>query len=180
VSIKSWKILDSKEIFRSKYATFKADRCELPSGRVMPEYYIWEFPDWVNIVPVTKEGDIVLIKQYRHALGEVTWEIPGGAMDKEDSGPQEAALRELVEETGYSSKDLFKVAKHSPNPAIQNNWMHTFLAKECEKTQEQDLDTFEDIEVCVFSKNKVKEMILDEEIHHSIVVASLLVALEHI
>src|ERR1700753_1586705 len=105
--IKPWKCLKSTEIFKTSFFRFRRDQCELPDGRVMPNYYVMEFPDWANIVPVTEDGRIVLVEQYRHAIGHVCLEIPGGSTDtKAFEEPKKAALRELLEETGYVPDDV--------------------------------------------------------------------------
>lgn len=173
MSIQPWTVLESKEIFRSSLTRFRSDRCQLPNGKIMPAYYTLEFGDWVNIVPVTKSGEIVLIRQYRHALNEVTIEIPGGAADVSDENVMEAAERELLEETGYVAQSVEQIMTQSPNPAMQNNRMHTFLALGCERLHPQKLDPFEDIEVFTAKPNEVLDLMSSGEIHHSIVVASL-------
>lgn len=174
----SWKVLATQEIFKAGFFRLRTDRCELPDGRVMPHYYVLEFPDWVNIVPITEDNKIVLVEQFRQATGESCIEIPGGSSDprkKED--PKKAALRELVEETGYVPEDVRLVGVHTPNPAMQNNRMHTFVGFGCKLEQEPNLDPFEDIRVITKSIPEVVDMIFAGQIHHSIVVASLLYAL---
>ncbi len=157
---------------------FKIDRCELPDGRVMPKYYVMEFPEWVNVVPVTDEGKIVLVEQYRHAIGEWHLEIPGGSTEpgsKED--PKKAALRELAEETGYVPEDIRLIGVHAPNPAMQNNRMHTYIAYGCKKMHEPTPDEFEDLKVITVTVPELIDMIFKGEISHSVVVASILYAL---
>lgn len=171
---KKWQILDSVEIFKNRFFRLRSDRCLLPDGREMPDYYVMEFTHWVNIIPVTHDGQIVLIKQYRHGSGEVCIEVPGGAIDpgsKED--PKVAALRELKEETGYVPEDLRLVGKHRPNPANQNNYMYTYIGLGCQKLAEQELDPFEDIEVMTVSVAETLQMVFDGKITHSIILASL-------
>lgn len=193
---RAWKTLSTRELLKSSFFKFRVDQCELPDGRVMPAYYVMEFGDWVNIVPVTEDNKIIFVEQYRHALGETTLEIPGGAAnpapqhvsddsrtneiqhakgEKED--PKKAAIRELLEETGYMPDDVRLVGKHSPNPAMQNNHMHTYVGFNCKKIQEPELDPYEDIRVVAFSIPEVIEMIMNGKINHSIVVASILYAL---
>lgn len=175
---KTWKVLSSQEIFKSSFFRFRTDQCELPDGRVMPNYYVMEFPDWANIVPVTNDNRIVLVEQYRHASGQVCIEIPGGSSDphkKED--PKRAAVRELVEETGYVPEDVRLIGVHAPNPAMQNNRMHTYIGFNCQLLETPKLDPFEDIKVITRSIPEVVDMIFSGKINHSIVVASLLYAL---
>ncbi len=175
--IQKWKVLDSKELFKAGFFKLRTDRCELPDARVMPHYYVFEFRDWVNVVAVTKSQQMILVEQYRHACEEVALEIPGGSTDPQDANDHaQAASRELIEETGYQAKKLLYVGRHRPNPAMQNNWMHTYLALECEKIAEQSLDPFEDMRVLLVPIKEAYEMTLDGRINHSIVMASMLMA----
>ncbi len=153
----------------------------MPDGRVMPRYYVMEFPDWVNLVPVTKEGKIVMIEQYRHATGEMTWEIPGGSTDPhKGESSLEAASRELREETGYEAFEVKLIASHHPNPAMQTNSMHTYIGYGCKKVGEPQPDPYEDILVVEKSVDEVYEMIRSGKLTHTIVMASILLALPHL
>lgn len=173
-----WLTLQSSEIFRASFVRLRTDRCQLPDGKIMPAYHVMEFPDWVNIVPVTEDGRIVMVEQYRHALGEVCLEIPGGTTDpRHPEDPKKAALRELREETGYVPDDLRLIAKHSPNPALQNNWMHTYIAYGCRKVGEPEPDPYEDLRTVIMTVPEVVQGILDGKIHHSIIIASIMHAL---
>lgn len=175
-----WKVLNSRELHKTKITRFRVDECELGNGKIMPAYYVLEFPDWVNIVPVNSHGEIILIRQYRHALAELTIEVPGGSIDKSDQSPIAAAKRELQEETGYTSENWQSLVKYAPNPAMQNNFMHTFLALDCKLSDPQNLDPYEEIEVFAASLSEVRTMLKNGEINHSIVAASLYCALEHL
>ena len=84
-------------------------------------------PDWVNVIPVTPQGKVVVIRQYRHGTGEISLEIPGGVVDAGESH-EETARRELLEETGYTAGEIIPIGRVAANPAIQDNHMHTFLA----------------------------------------------------
>lgn len=170
--------MKSTEIFKTAFFRFRRDQCELPDGRVMPNYYVMEFPDWVNVVPVTDDGRIVLVEQYRHALGKTVLEFPGGSTNPgENEDPKKAGLRELAEETGYVPEDIRLLGVHAPNPAMQNNRMHTFIAFGCKKIQEPDPDPFEDLRTVLLPVSEVIEKVLSGEINHSIVVSSLFYAL---
>ena len=128
---------------------------------------------------MTKDGQFIMVRQYRHASQEVHIELPGGSMDPgSDLSPEEGALRELSEETGYTSKSVELIHSHFPNPALQSNQMHTFLALDCEKTEEQKFDAFEDLEVYLCSPQQLLKHLENNEITHTIMIASIYKALE--
>ncbi len=179
--IRPWKVLGSQELFRAGFFTLRSDRCELPDGRAMPNYYVFEFKDWVNVVALTPRNEMILVEQYRHACGEVAIEIPGGTSDHgEEEKYEQAAARELLEETGYEAKRFIYLGRHRPNPAMQNNWMHSFLALDCEKVADQNLDMFEDIRVLRVPVKEAYQMIFDLKINHSIVITSMILAQPHL
>ncbi len=176
-----WATLESVDVFKNRFFRLRKDRCRLPSGTEMPAYYVFEFSDWVNIVPVTPQGEIVLIEQYRHGSGEIEYEVPGGALNhggKED--PKEAALRELQEETGFTSSKLDLILSHRPNPALQNNSLHTYIAWDATLLGEQNLDPYEDIAVRAKTVAEVEAMIDQGKIRHSLVLVSLLLSIPKI
>ena len=133
------------------------------------------------MIAITPQNELVLVEQYRHASGEVAFEIPGGTSDLlDDENYEAAAARELLEETGYAGKKYIYVGKHRPNPAMQSNWMHTYLALDCEKVAEQELDAFEDISVKIVPIKEAYQMIFDLKINHSIIIASMMLARPHL
>ena len=177
-SAKIWSVKSSKEIFKTNFYRLRSDQCELPSGKIMPNYYVMEFPDWVNVVALTPEDRVIMIEQYRHAIGKTTLEFPGGTATPGAGEPAEkAALRELREETGYLPEEIRLVGKHRPNPALQNNSMHTFVALGCVPDGPQELDPFEDIKVVTMSLQEVINAAFDGRIEHSLMIASLFQAL---
>ncbi len=143
----NWKLLRSEYLFREPWLTVRRDTCETPSGVLVPEYYVLEYPDWVNAMAVTEDGKVLLVRQYRQAVGKVLLEIPGGVMDPEDESPEIAMRRELLEETGYEFKDMHFLGVVSPNPSTHTNTVHMYLATGGKKIQEQQLDFNEEIEV---------------------------------
>lgn len=173
-----WKVLESTPIFSSGLFNLRSDRCQLSDGRVMPRYFVMDFPDWVNVVPVTKQGQVILVKQYRHASAEFHLELPGGSLDPRlKESIQAGARREMLEETGYDSNDIVQVASHYPNPALQSNQMHTFIAYDCKEVGAQNLDEFEELTLHFCSIAELESYLVTGKINHSIMMASIARAL---
>src|SRR5580658_7378370 len=155
----SWTTLSSEYIFRESWFTIRKDKCQTADGKIIFPYYVYEFPSWVTAVAVTREGKLILERQYRHALNQTNYEIPGGCVDETDTSLTAAMERELLEETGYSFEKFEYLGKTSANPSTNNNWMHIFLATGGTLVQEQQLDHNEDIEVHLFSIEEVKTLL---------------------
>ena len=172
-----WKTLTTESIFRRGFFHLLRKRCELPDGRIMPEYYVMEFGSWVHAVAVDINGDMILVEQYRHAAGDWFLELPGGAVEvneKEDN--QSSALRELKEETGYTSNQIVELGEHFPNPALQINKLYSFLVLDCQLTAKVNLDPFEDLYVVKKPVVDVYKMLESGEIKHSLMFSSLVLA----
>lgn len=168
-----WKVLKSTEVFRAGFFRLRVDECELPDKRVMPRYYVLEFPDWVNVVPITEDGMVILVDQYRHGVGQDFLEIPGGSSHSGNEEPLTAGQRELLEETGYEAREWVNCGFHFPNPALQNNKMHTFLALGCRKIREPQLDPFECLTVQLIPLVRLVELFNRGEFKHSLIAASI-------
>jgi 8-oxo-dGTP pyrophosphatase MutT (NUDIX family) len=124
-----WKVLTREYLAKKPWYTVRVDRVELPNGTVIPEYWINEYAPWVNVVALTEDDQVVLIRQYRHGIEKVHYELPAGTTDPEDTSLEEAARRELREETGYGGGRWSLLAELSANPALQNNLTYTYLAE---------------------------------------------------
>ena len=135
----------------------------MPSGKQIPTWYVMEFPDWINVIAITKDGKMVMEDQYRHALGETHYELVAGVVDPGET-PLEAAKRELSEETGYEGGEWKLFMTLSPNPTNHNNLSYTFLARGVEKVREQHQEPTEDIHVDIMEPEQVLEMLRDGEI----------------
>lgn len=175
-----WKLLSSDYLYKDTWLTARRDRCEMPDGRIVDPYYVMEYPDWVNATAFTKEGNILMIRQYRHALGAVTVEIPGGCIDAEDPDPESAMKRELLEETGYVFNKLTPLGTISANPSTNSNITHLFLAEEGEKVQGQHLDPNEEIEVFSYTPEDVMQLLTERQIMQSLHVSCLFYAFRHL
>jgi 8-oxo-dGTP pyrophosphatase MutT (NUDIX family) len=124
-----WTILSREYLAREPWYTVRVDRVQLPTGTVIPKYWVSEYPPWVNVVAVTADDRVVLIRQYRHGIAAVHFEIPAGTTDPDDTALESAARRELLEETGYSGGTWSLLMTLSANPALQNNLTYTYLAE---------------------------------------------------
>jgi ADP-ribose pyrophosphatase len=159
-----WKTLSSEYLLRDSWCTVRKDRCERPDGKIVDPYYVFEFPTWATCLPVTEDNKIVLVRQYRHAVEEISLETPGGCVDSTDSTLQAAIERELLEETGYAFPHYEYLGKTSPNPSTNNNWMHMFLATGGRKVADQKLDHNEEIEVELYSFDELKKLLKENKI----------------
>ncbi|WP_374166737.1 NUDIX hydrolase [Arcticibacter sp. MXS-1] len=121
-----WEKLSSRYLVKEKWATLRVDACKMPDGTIIDDYYVLEYPDWVNAVAVTEDNEVILIRQYRHASGEVILEVPGGCIDPGES-PEEAVKRELLEETGYAFSTIEPMGTVYANPSTSANKTHSFL-----------------------------------------------------
>ena len=159
-----WKILSSEYLFSDLWFRVRKDKCITPEGKLVDPYYVYEFPDWVTALAITEDQKIVMVRQYRHALGETCLEIPGGCVDDTDPDFQTAIARELLEETGYQFSDYHYLGRTSANPSTNNNLMHMFLATGGRKIADQKLDGNEEIQVELYSIEEVKKMLRDNQI----------------
>jgi ADP-ribose pyrophosphatase len=169
--IKPWKRIRSKSSYFFRVFSIRTDTTISPRTGRKHDFYIIESNDWVNIIPLTANHEVVMIKQYRHGSREVTLEIPGGLVEAGDT-PKKAAARELLEETGYRAKKWMKIGVVNPNPALFNNRCYTFLAQDIRKVSGPSPDQTEDIEVVRIPLTKTPGLILKGKIDHAMVIAA--------
>ena len=143
---KPWEVLSSRLDRSYRVFHLRTDHARSPRTGESHDFFILESTDWVNVIPLTPDNEVVLIRQYRHGIRDNTLEIPGGLIEPEDT-PEQAARRELAEETGYEAGGMTYLGYVHPNPAILNNRCHTFLARDVVRNGDQDQDDKEDIEV---------------------------------
>ncbi len=168
----TYKILSSEYLIRRPWLTARRDKVQLPDGRINPEYYVLEYPTWINVTAVTKDGQMVLVRQYRHGLGRTNFEIVAGCME-ENEQPIDAAKRELMEETGFGGGEWQEIMVISQNPSTSTNLTHCFLATGVERLGTQHLDATEDIEVYLFSQDEVRQMLERGDFVQALMVAPL-------
>lgn len=171
MSPKPWKLVSSKVNDSYPIFTLHTDRACSPRTNVIHDFYILDSTDWVNVISITPQNEVVLIHQYRHGTREVTLEIPGGIVEPKDS-PEEAARRELLEETGYEGAEMVPLGFVHPNPAFLNNRCYTYLARDVFLAKEQKQDEKEDIEVLLRPLDHIPRLIREGEITHSLVLAA--------
>jgi ADP-ribose pyrophosphatase len=174
-----WKVVKSEKLFSAPWLNVRKDVCELPDGRKHSDYYILEYPDWATAFALTEENKVLMVRQYRHGLGVISTELPGGVIDNNER-PADAVARELMEETGYKFETIEEIGKVSPNPATSTNYMHMFLAKGGKKVSEQKLDPTEDVQVLLYTIDELKQLIRENKMVQSLHITTAFYALERL
>lgn len=170
--MEKWKRLGSTYIFRRPWLTVRQDSYQLPDGRIAPEYYILEYPAWVNVIAITPAGEFVMVEQYRPGLDGIFTELVAGVAEPGEE-PLEAARRELLEETGYGggSWELFTVL--SGNPGSTNNLTYTFVARDVTPAGDRRLDPTEDLDVKLLTEAQVRDLLASDQLKQSLMAAPL-------
>jgi ADP-ribose pyrophosphatase len=171
MSPKPWKVLSSRVNDSFRIFNLRIDRALSPRTDRAHDFYILESADWVNVIPITTQDEIILIRQYRHGTRDVTLEIPGGIVEPEDT-PKDAARRELLEETGFKEEEMVLLGSVNPNPAFLTNRCYTYVARNVARMKMQEQDEKEDIEVEVRPLEEVPRLIREAEITHALVLAA--------
>lgn len=162
MTIKPWKILETRYI----RPRFRMDKVELANGNLL-DATIFEFRSWANIVALTRTGEVVLVRQYRHGVRDVLLEFPGGVVE-DGEAPLAGAKRELLEETGFTASQWVEVGKLYPNPALQTNTLYCYLALDAEKVGGQNLDAGEDIEIHLMPLDELVDLAKRGEFPHAL------------
>lgn len=165
-----WKLAASSQIADCRiFRVQRLDRTDPRNGRTH-DFYRLDMPDWINVIPVTARGEVVMIEQYRHGTDSVTLEIPGGVVDPGED-PRSTALRELTEETGYRAASVELLGSLHPNPAIQGNMVHTYFCENVEYESAPVFDSTEHTAVRLVRLESVPSLIADGTITHALVIA---------
>ena len=170
--VEDWEKISSEEIANYRIFKMRQDKRRSPRTGAEHSFFVLESPNWVNVVPLTADGRVVMIHQFRHGTEKVTLEIPGGMVDASDDNPAESVRRELLEETGYAADEIIHIGTVDPNPAFLNNQCHTYLALNACWQQAPQFDGAEDIAVELVPIEDVAGLIGNGRITHALVVAA--------
>lgn len=169
-----WETLSSERVIdNAPWLTLRKDHVRLPTGDEIDGYWVIEQPAWTNVVAVTEDDRLVLVRQYRHGIGREGLEVPGGYVDLGEA-PLAGAQRELLEETGYGGGVWSELLTVAPNPALQDNVLHCFVALGVRRLAAPSLDANEDLRVELRNRTELRALIEDGTIHHALHVAPLL------
>lgn len=171
--IKPWPTVHSKPVGDFRIFTIRTDRKVSPRTGKDHDFYVIDCVNWVNVVAVTPDQQLVMIEQYRHGSDTVELEIPGGMIDPEDTSPVQAGVRELREETGYEGKSARIIGEVFPNPAIQSNRCYTVLLEDCRQLHPTELDHGEDLVTRLVPVAEIPQLVAAGKIQHSLVVVAL-------
>lgn len=173
MSVKPWTRLSSRPIAECRVFKVRGDVFRSPRTQRDHEFYVLECSDWVNVIALTPAGEILLVRQHRAGIDALSLEIPGGLVDPGES-PLEAARRELLEETGYAPRRMELLGTIDPNPAIQTNVTHTFLAVGCEHVASPKLDCTEELDLVKVPASQADDLMRNGDIRHALVAVALL------
>lgn len=171
-----WKVLESEYLHKKEWLTIRKDKCQLPNGKIVPAFYVTEYPEWVNALALTEDNQVIMVRQYRHGIGTIEIELPGGVAEEGET-PEEACRRELLEESGYECASWEYLGKICANPSTTNNFTHMFLARGARKVAEQKLDESEDVEVVKMDMQELKRLVRENRIMQSLHVNCIFYAL---
>lgn len=179
MTLTPWEILNSRYIVHDRWMKLRADECRTIDGLLIAPYYVYEPPDWVHVVALDETQRILLTRQYRHGIGKISTELPCGVIEAGEA-PEAAMRRELREETGAEVGRVTSLAVMDPNPARQNNRVHSFLARDTRIVHSQSLDESEEIEFEFVPIEDVHQMIAEGEFTQAMHIASLFLALREL
>jgi 8-oxo-dGTP pyrophosphatase MutT (NUDIX family) len=179
MSLKPWRVLASRVLLRDRWLTVRADDCVTEDGATVAPYYVLEYPDWAHVAAFDHAGQILVVRQYRHALGRVCVELPGGIIDPGEA-PLAAVQRELAEETGYTADRWEALGAFSPNPATHTNTLYGFLALGVIHSGLPCLDATEMLTHEFITVESLMRMIATGEFAQGLQVGTILLALQRL
>lgn len=178
--IQKWKTIKTGVVLDNKWCTVHKDIVELPSGKIIDDYFVGIRPDVVLVFPITSGGTVIIVRQYKHGAKEILLEFPGGIVDATENSVEAAALRELREETGYTSADITQIGVVYDNPTKDTNKIYFFLARNVMQLHDTEFDVTEDIETVEVAFDDIPRLIISGEIKVSGSIAVYYMALAHL
>ncbi len=167
-----WDIRNSEYVYSSPWLTVRKDAVRTDRGVDIDDFYVLEYPTWVNVIATTADGHYIIEKQYRHGIQQEVYEICAGTCEKNED-PINAAKRELLEETGFGGGKWSLIGKFAPNPNSMNNWCYSFLAEGVTKMQEPHQEATEDITILQIEEKELLEMMKGGKMVEGIMLAPL-------
>ena len=172
-SLKPWKKVGSKPAGDFRIFTIRSDQVISPRTQQTQDVYVIDCVNWVNVIALTPDRQLVMIEQYRHGSATVELEIPGGMIDPADASPLAGGLRELREETGYEGENPRIIGQIFPNPAIMSNVCYTVLVENCRCLHPLQFDHGEDLITRLVPATEIPHLVAAGKIQHSLVVVAL-------
>jgi 8-oxo-dGTP pyrophosphatase MutT (NUDIX family) len=173
--VKPWQVLDSKLVVSERWLQLREDRVRLANGHEIDRFHVIHGPDWASVVCVTDASEVVLVRQYRHGIGSASLELPAGVIEPHET-PEEAARRELLEETGYAADDWVCIQSVSTEPARHTTRAHFFCARGARRVQEPSPEESEILELLTVPLGDLKRLATDGSIVHGVQIGAILTA----
>jgi len=176
MTLQAWPLIASRRVFDAGLFQVSCDRARSPRTGGEHDFHVVHMVDWLMVVPLTAQGELVLVRQYRHGSRQMSLELPGGLLDGASEGARAGAVRELAEETGYGGGELLWLGDLRPQPALMSNRLRVFLARGLQPTTAPALDAGEDIEVVLVDVREVSNRIARGDIDNAMTIAALAMA----